>query len=173
MRRAICIVLGCLAAMSLAATPAVAIVVDRDTGFDASDIPPNGQWDPDIRSTTRKLVVRDDGGRVLSIAVRFYERDGRWPLEIRLDATGGARVDHLMRTFGEDCFVWPKGHRDDGVQGRASARGDRSVCRVPARAVAPTKSIRWKVRTSLPEAAPAGGGAFVIDYAPSDRGWYG
>ena len=172
MRRTIGVVLCCLVAMSLATTPAVAVVVDRDTGFDANDIPPNGHAAPDIRSTTRKLTTHD-GRRVLSIIVRFYERDGRWPLEIRLDATGGAGVDHLMRTFGEDCFVWPKGRRDDGVQGRASARGDRSVCRVPARAVSPTKSIRWKVRTSLPEAAPVGGGAFVIDYAPSDRGWYG
>jgi len=140
MRRAICAVVGCLVAMSLAVTPAVAVVVDRDTGFDANDIPPNGHIDPDIRSTTRKLVVRDDGGRVLSIVVRFYERHGWWPLWMRLDARGGPRVDHIVSTYGDDCYVWRKGHRNDGVLGRGNAHGARFVCRMPARAVSPTKS---------------------------------
>jgi hypothetical protein len=98
MRRALCIVLGCLA-ISLAVTPAIAVVIDRDTGFDADDVPPNGRFHPDIRSTTRKVVARDDGSRVLSIVVRFYERDALWPLEIRLDARGDARVDHMASTY--------------------------------------------------------------------------
>jgi hypothetical protein len=169
-RRAICIVLGCLVAMSLVATPAVAVVIDRDTGFDANDIPPNGHIDPDIRSTTRKLVVRDDGGRVLSIVVRFYERHGWWPLWMRLDARGGPRVDHIVSTFGDQCYVWPKGHRHDGVEVRGNAHGFRFVCRMPARLVSPEKSIRWKVRTNVPDGS---GSEFVMDFAPSDRGWYG
>ena len=171
MRRAICAVVGCLVAMSLAASPAVAVVVDRDTGFDANDIPPNGHIDPDIRSTTRKLVDRDTGSRVLSIVVRFYERHGWWPLWMRLDARGGPRVDHIVSTFGDQCYVWPKGHRSDGVQVRGVAHGDRFVCRMPARLVSPTKSIRWKVRTKVPDGSGSAG-TFVMDFAPSDRGWY-
>jgi hypothetical protein len=171
MRRAICTALGCLVAMSLAASPAVAVVVDRDTGFDANDIPPNGHIDPDIRSTTRKLVDRDTGSRVLSIVVRFYERHGWWPLWMRLDARGGPRVDHIVSTFGDQCYVWPKGHRSDGVQVRGVAHGDRFVCRMPARLVSPTKSIRWKVRTKVPDGSGSVG-TFVMDFAPSDRGWY-
>jgi hypothetical protein len=173
MRRSIGILLpACFVVIALGVTPVSAIVLDRDTGFDARDVNAPPQYNPDIRSTTRKLAVHDSG-RVLAIIVRFYQRDGGWPLQIRLDANGGPRVDHLMRTFGEECFVWPKGRRDDGVQGRGSARGDRFVCRVPAGTVSPTKSIRWKVRTLPPEDAPALRGAFETDYAPSDRGWYG
>ncbi len=171
MRRAICAVVGCLVAMSLAASPAVAVVVDRDTGFDANDIPPNGHIDPDIRSTTRKLVDRDTGSRVLSIVVRFYERHGWWPLWMRLDARGGPRVDHIVSTFGDQCYVWPKGHRRDGLEVRGVAHGDRFVCRMPARLVSPTKSIRWKVRTKVPDGSGSAG-TFVMDFAPSDRGWY-
>lgn len=152
------------------ATPAAAAVIDRDTGFDANDIPPNGHIDPDIQSTTRRLAERE-GRRVLSIVVRFYERHGWWPLWIRLDARGGPRVDHIVSTFGDQCYVWPKGRRHDGVEGRASAHGDRFVCRMPARTVSPTKSIRWKVRTKVPDGSRRGSD-FVIDYAPSDRGWY-
>ena len=59
--------------------PAGAAVIDRDIGFDANDIPPNGHIDPDIRSTTRKLAERG-GRRMLSIVVRFYESNGGWPL---------------------------------------------------------------------------------------------
>jgi hypothetical protein len=151
------------------ARPAGAVVVDRDTGFDANDIPPNGHNDPDIRSTTRKLVARDTGGRVLSIVVRFYERHAGWPLWVRLDARGGPRVDHIMSTFGDQCYVWRKGHRHDGVEVRGSAHGFRFVCRMPARLVSPTKSVRWKVRTQAPDGS---GSEFVMDFAPSDRGWY-
>ena len=170
MRRTVCIVVGCLVATSLAAGPAMAVVIDRDTGFDANDVPPNGHIDPDIRSTTRKVVVRDEGGRVLSIVVWFYERHGGWPLWMRLDARGGPRVDHIVSTYGE-CHVWPKGHRRDKVEVRAKAHGARFVCRMPARLVSPTKSIRWKVRTKAPDGS--GAGEFVMDFAPSDRGWYG
>ncbi len=159
----LCVLMGVL--------PAGAAVIDRDTGFDANDIPPNGHIDPDIRATTRKLAERD-GRRVLSIVVRFYESNAGWPLWIRLDARGGPVVDHIVSTFGDSCFVWAKGHRRDGVQARATAHGSRFVCRMPAHVVSPTKSIRWKVRTKVPDGS-RGGSEFVIDYAPSDRGWYG
>ena len=154
----------------LAFTPAGAVVLDRDTGFDADDIE-GSRFDPDIRSTTRRLA-RVEGRRVLAIVVRFYERSGGWPLRIRIDARGGPRVDHIMNTFGDDCFVWPKGHRRDAVVGRAKARGDRFVCRVRAHAVSPTKSIRWKLQTLPAEDSAPHGSPFEIDYAPSDRGWY-
>ena len=56
--------------------------------------------------------------------------------------------------------------------GRRSLRGRRFVCRMPARLVSPTKSIRWKIRTKVPDGSRRDT-TFVIDYAPSDRGWYG
>ncbi|MGZ8603073.1 MAG: hypothetical protein ACXWXN_11220 [Actinomycetota bacterium] len=173
MRRTIrCLVPACFLTLVLGATPAAAVVLDRDTGYDARDIDTESRFDPDIKSTTRKLSTHD-GRRVLAIVVRFYERVAGWPLEVRLDANGGPRVDHIISTFGEECYVWPKGHRSEGVPGRASARGDRFVCRVPARTVSPSKSIRWKVHTRPPEDSAPHGSTFEIDYAPSDRGWYG
>jgi hypothetical protein len=149
---------------------AATVVIDRDTGFDANDVPPAGRNDPDIRSTTRRLTQLE-GRRVLAIVVRFYEEHGWWPLWIRLDARGGPRVDHIVSTFGDQCYVWPKGRRRDRVEGRASVDGDRFVCRMPAREVSPTKQIRWKVRTQPPDGSRRGSD-FVMDFAPSNRGWY-
>jgi hypothetical protein len=151
-------------------THASAAVIDRDTGFDANDVPPNGHIDPDIRSTTRRLAERD-GSRVLAIVVRFYERNAWWPLWIRLDARGGPRVDHIVSTISDQCYIWQKGHREERIEGRAAGHGDRFVCRMPARVVSPTKSIRWKVRTQAPDGSRPGS-EFVMDFAPSDRGWY-
>ena len=110
---------------------------------------------------------------MFAIVVRFYDRQGGWPLGVRIDASGGPRVDHVMRTFGEECFVWPKGERAEGVQGRGATRGDRFICRVPAQTVTPTNSIRWKVETLPPDDSTPRGSTFEVDYAPSDRGWYG
>ena len=174
MRRMICLLVpACFLASVLPVTPAIGEVLDRDTGYDARDIDPGpAGFNPDIRSTTRRLS-KHGGQRVLAIVVRFYERQGGWPLDVRIDANGGPRVDHLMRTFGEDCFVWAKGNRADTVQGRGATRGDRFACRVPARLVTPSKSIRWKVQTLPPEDSAPRGSTFEIDYAPSDRGWYG
>jgi len=159
-----------LVAGLIATMPAVgATVLDRDIGVDERDIEPRPGRDPDIRSTMRKLVV-NDGRRVITIVVRFYEEHPRFGLEIRLDALGGPRADHIMSVVSE-CNVWRKGHRRDHVTGRSHLRRGRFVCRVPARAVSPTKPIRWKVRTTVPD----GSGPdteFEIDYAPSDRGWY-
>ena len=163
---------ACIVASVLVAAPAGGVVLDRDTGYDARDIDPGpGGFNPDIRSSTRRLS-KQGGRRVLAIVVRFYERQGGWPLDVRIDANDGPRVDHLMRTFGEECFVWPKGDRAEAVQGRGATRGDRFVCRVPARVVTPTKSIRWKVETRPPEDSRRLG-SFEVDYAPSNHGWYG
>ena len=163
---------ACIVASVLGAAPAGAVVLERDTGYDARDIDPGpAGFNPDIRSTTRRLSTQG-GRRVLAIVVRFYERQAGWPLDVRIDANGGPPVDHLMRTFGEECYVWPKGDRTEAVQGRAATRGDRFVCRLPARLVTPTKSIRWKVETQPPEGRRRLG-PFEIDYAPSNHGWYG
>jgi hypothetical protein len=159
-----------IACVLAAGASASATVIDRDTGFDANDIPPNGHIDPDIRSTTRKLAVHD-GRRVLTIVIRFYERHAWWPMWIRIDARGGPRVDHIGSTFGDQCYVWTKDRRRDGVEVRGDAHGRRLTCRMPDRLVSPTKSIRWKLRTKVPDGSRRG--SFVIDYAPSDRGWYG
>ena len=158
-----------LACMLATAPPASATVIDRDIGYDERDIEPRPGRDPDIRSTTRKLTV-NDGRRVLAIIVRFYEHHPRFSLEIRLDALGGPSVDHFMSVVDE-CNVWRKGHHRDLVEGKSHLRGGRFVCRVPARAVSPTKSIRWKVRTRVPDGSRRGT-EFEIDYAPSNRGWY-
>jgi hypothetical protein len=166
-RLAPALVLVCLL---LATLPASATVIDRDTGFDPRDVPPLGHADPDIESTTRKLVS-DDGRRVLSIVVRFYGRQGWWPLWMRLDARGGPRVDHIVSTFSDQCYVWPKGRKHDGVEVRGDVHGSRFVCRMPAQRVSPTKSIRWKISTKYPDGSR--GSDFVVDYAPSDHGWYG
>ena len=149
---------------------ATAVVLDRDTGFDPDDVDSPSRFDPDIRSSTRKLSTRD-GRRVLAIIVRFYERDAGWGLGVRLDARGGHRADHLMSTLGQDCYVWPSGSRGERVQGRASAHGERFVCRVPARVVSPNKSIRWKIHTHVPDGSRLSRTDFEIDYAP-DQGWY-
>ncbi len=154
----------------LATFPAGATVIDRDTGFDPRDVPPLGHADPDIESTTRKLVS-DDGRRVLSIVVRFYGRQGWWPLSMRLDARGDPRVDHFIITDSHHCYVWPKGRKRDRVEVRGDVHGSRFVCRLLARQVSPTKSIRWKVRTNYPDGSR--GSDFVVDYAPSAHGWYG
>ena len=154
----------------LASAPAAnATVIDRDTGYDERDIEPRPGRDPDIRSTTRKLTV-NDGRRVLAIIVRFFEDHPRFALEIHLDARGGPGVDHIMSVQTE-CNVWRKGHRHDLVEGTSHLRGGRFVCRVPARAVSPTKPIRWKVRTKVPDGSRRAT-EFEIDYAPSNRGWY-
>lgn len=71
----------------------------------------------------------------------------------------------------DECNVWRKGHHRDLVEGKSHLRGGRFVCRVPARAVSPTKSIRWKVRTRVPDGSRRET-EFEIDYAPSNRGWY-
>lgn len=152
---------------TLVAVPAAgARVIDRDFGYDERDIEPREGRDPDIKSTMRKLAV-NDGRRVLTVAVRFYERRPRFGMRIRLDARGGLRVDHIM-SWESECAVWRKGHRRDFVKGRYQKVNGRYICRVPARAVHPSKAIRWKLRTVPPDFAPD----FEIDYAPSDRGWY-
>jgi hypothetical protein len=107
---------------------------------------------------------------VLTIVVRFYEDHPRFALEIRLDALGGPLFDHVMSVQSE-CNVWTRSHRGDETEGGSHLRGGRFVCRVPARAVSPTKSIRRKVRTRAPDGSRRATG-FEIDYAPSNRGWY-
>lgn len=160
-----------VACVVVSAPAASATVIDRDVGFDPDDVRAVGRIHPDIRSTTRKLVAHGRR-RVVSIVVRFYEADGGYPLSMRLDARGGPQVDHLVFTSFDTCFLWRKGHRDDGQIVRFAARGHRAVCRFPARDVAPTKSIRWKLWTYPPDGS-RGTGGFEIDYAPDDRGWYG
>lgn len=169
-RLAVVVVVGCLAA-AVSASAASAVVLDRDTGYDPRDIEPrDGFQPPDISSTTRRLSAID-GRRVLALIVRFHERSGRGRIEVRLDSEGDRRVDHLMliTDFADPvCWIWPKGARDDRVEGRLAWRsGARVACRTPARTVHPGKSIRWKVT-----AQPNDGG-FEPDHAPDDRGWYG
>lgn len=147
---------------------AAADVLDRDTGFDPDDVPSVGRIHPDIRSTTRKLVVHDRR-RVVAIVVRFYETDAGYPLAIQLDARGGPQLDHRLLTFSDHCLLWRKGHHRRTV--RFAARGRRAVCRFPARFVDPTKSIRWKLWTYPPDGSRTARG-FVMDHAP-DHGWYG
>jgi len=164
-------IVACITLVTLPVAPASAEVLDRDTGFDPQDIEHiPGINAPDIRSTTRRLA-QDHGRRVLAIIVRFYDPDGGLPTSVRIDANGGPSVDHLMWIQVNGCAVWPKGRRSDSVVGRAAARGAREVCRVPGRAVAASKPIRWKVRTEPPDGSRRGD-TFEIDHAPNGRRWY-
>jgi hypothetical protein len=146
-----------------------ATVTERDIRFDPRDIErQSGFQPPDISSTTRR-VAAVDGRRVVAIVVRFFERSASGRVIVRIDASGGRRVDHrmLIIAFADPgCWVWPNGDRDAGVSGKVAWRAARIACRVPARVLAPDKEIRWKVR------AEAGDGGFEPDFAPDDRGWY-
>ena len=171
MRRSVIILLGGSLVAAAWASAASAVVLDRDTGYDPRDVEPrDGFQPPDVSSTTRRLSAID-GRRVLAVVVRFHERSGGGRIEVRLESEGDRRVDHLMviSDFADPvCWIWPKGARDDRVEGRLAWRSRaRVACRTPARTVHPDKPIRWKVL-----AEPNDGG-FEPDHAPDDRGWYG
>lgn len=146
-----------------------ATAVDRVTRFDPRDIEPqSGIQPPDISLTTRR-VATVDGHRVVAIVVRFFERSASGRIDVRIDASGGRRVDHRMviSAFADPgCWVWPTGDRDARVAGKVAWRAARVACRVPAHVLDPDKGIRWKVR------AEASDGGFEPDFAPDDRGWY-
>jgi hypothetical protein len=151
------------------AGPAGAVVIDRDTGYDRRDIEPEQNFQPpDISSTTRRLATVE-GRRIVAIVVRYYERSATGRVNVRIDASGGRRVDHrmLITAFADPgCWIWPKGDRDARVAGKVGWRSERVACRVAARHLDPDKAIRWKVR------AEASDGGFEPDFAPDDRGWY-
>ncbi|HET6712339.1 MAG TPA: hypothetical protein VFI59_01310 [Actinomycetota bacterium] len=151
------------------AGPAGAGVIDRDTGYDPRDIEPERDFQPpDVSSTTRRLAAVD-GRRIVAIVVRYYVRSATGRVNVRIDASGGRRVDHrmLIAAFADPgCWIWPKGDRDARVTGKVGWRSERVACRVAARFFEPDKAIRWKVL------AEASDGGFEPDFAPDHRGWY-
>ena len=170
---------GVLVSLFLPASTATSLtpsnLVYIDTGFDADDIPDEQgaedfQRDPDIRSTTRKVLVEDAGGRSLSLVVHIYRYFvGYWRIVVRLDSRGGPHADARM-TLSDDgagtarCRVR---FRSSGEAHRGNLRleSDRAVCHAPLRWVHPNKRIRWKLFSRA-----AGNG--IDEFAPNDHTWY-
>jgi hypothetical protein len=173
--RLACVAVVTVALMMSAATAASAFGY-RDRGFDPDD----RSSGPDIRSTTRKVWVGPHGHAWLTIRLDAYTAFGLyWEAIVRLDAEGGPLADHRMTLHwldlsGTRCGVRDV-HRHRSVEG-LFRQGDGisqdstwASCRVPLRAVDPTKRIRWKVL-----GVDLYGGDTVYDeFAPNGRGWYG
>lgn len=153
-----------------ASLPGWAAADYRDTFRDPDDRPPAGT-DPDLRSTSRR-VVTVEGRRVLIVSVRAYEEfDIAWNITTRLDSKDGPRRDFVMYIYdadqsGRGCRFYPGGHPRDFIRGRFTQVADRVACRVRLGLVHATKMIRWKL-SSISQWK--GGGD---DHAPNGGGWY-
>lgn len=117
-------------------------------GYDPDDRLAYGT-DPDIRSTILRVEPREDG-RYLILVVRAYEvLSDWWRIEVRLDAQGERRAEHIMTLWNADtgglgCSIHPRRDRD-AERGAFHQNGKAARCRVPIRLVKPDKPIRWKL----------------------------
>lgn len=136
-----------------------------DTAFDPDDRRVLA-LDPDIRSTTRRVTVRD-GHRFLTIAFHAYEALGDyWFVRTRLDSRAGPERDYKMLIANEEggaCLLYRP--HEDSVRGKFSQASHRAACRIPARFVRPTKQIRWKIFS------PSGYSHGNKEYVPNDGRW--
>ena len=154
----------------VASLPGWAAADYRDTYRDPDDRPPVGT-DPDLRSTSRR-VVTVNGRRILVVSVRAYEEfDIAWNITTRLDSKDGPRRDFVMYIYdadqsGRGCRFYPAGQSGDFIRGRFTQAADRVACRVRLGLVEATKRIRWKL-TSITQWK---GGR--DDHAPNGGGWY-
>jgi hypothetical protein len=151
------------------ATPAFGY---RDVGLDPDDRRPIG-YDPDLRSTARKVWASPDGQRFLTIQFSAYEDLGvYWGVFVYLDSRAGVHRDYVMSLSnadngGKGCEIRERGHSWDAAkdgkffQGVAVAK-----CRIPLKWVHRTKRIRWRL------VSPSGYVHGNVDIAPNDRGWY-
>jgi hypothetical protein len=152
----------------LSAGPALAYT---DRGFDPDDRRVIG-FDPDIRSTVRKVWTTDGSSRALRVKFQAYERLGNyWSVMVFLDSRRGPKADYVIELdnadmSGKGCSVYPRGHRGQEVPGSFRQRRDTALCRVRARLVDPTKRIRWRLRS------PSGYVHDNVDIAPNGGGWY-
>ena len=149
--------------------PTDALAVYRTRLHDPKDVSPSssGMSVVDIRSTTRRVTLRGDGHRYLTIAVRSYDGPNDpgfgfgpfWDLYVRLDVRGGERGDVWMLMHVADsaqnpdrsCKVIARG--TGRVLARANlaiSNGDLAWCTVPLKAVRANKRIRWDVISPEP-----------------------
>ena len=163
-------VLAGLTLVAVASMPGGAAADYRDTSHDPDDRPAAGT-DPDLRSTTRR-VLTGDGRRVLIVSVRAYEEfDVAWNITTRLDSKDGPQRDFVMYIYdadqsGRGCRFYPAGQPGDFIRVRFTQIASRVACRVRLGLVDPTKRIRWKL-SSITEWE---GGR--DDRAPDGGGWY-
>ena len=154
----------------VASLPGWAAADYRDTYHDPDDRPTAGT-DPDLRSTTRRVVTADQR-RVLIVSVRAYEDfDVAWNITTRLDSKDGPKRDFVMYIYdadqsGRGCRFYPAGRSGDFIRVRFTQIANRVTCRVRLGLVEPTKRIRWKL-SSITEWQ---GGR--DDHAPDGAGWY-
>jgi hypothetical protein len=183
-RLALCTIVACtiIATLGLGSSTAAAQTTDtgriryRDTGFDPDDRPATNNCcvrDPDIRSSTRTVLVDHEGSWLL---VKFRTYDyllGYWTVRVSFDARGGPSKDRRMRLTDNGS-----GRAHCSFQARAGASwllgdyrerasSDGARCRVPLRWVRPNKRIRWKLFS--PKSLESG--KRIDEYAP-DLGWY-
>lgn len=148
-----------------------------DVGYDPDDRPADGWVDPDIRSSTRKVSLDDDGRRWLAIRFTTYDvLQIYWTVVVRLDIRGDQRTDAKLAMTDDGAGTWgcrfkPKldaPWRDGRFHfvGRLLLEHG-GVCRVPMAWVQARKPIRWKIFS--PKSVEPG--HRVDEYAP-DRGWY-
>jgi hypothetical protein len=171
--RPVYVVVVTLVFLTALATPASAFGY-RDRGFDPDD----RSSAPDIRSTTRKVWVGPRGRAWLTIRLDAYGAFGLyWETIVRLDTRGGPLTDQRMTLgwldlSGQRCQV--RGVHPNPVVEGLFRQGDGvqvdstwASCRVPLRAVDPTKRIRWKVL-----GVDLSSDAEYDEFAPNGRGWY-
>jgi hypothetical protein len=154
-----------------------ATIVHRSVGLDPNDRDPSSrhqQWNIDIRSSHRTVILDRRGRRRLIVSFRSWEvQPGLtyWGVRVHLDTRGGPREDASM-TLSDDglgrqrcSFRFRDGpNREGAYRGRQPVEGvDRASCGVPRSWAHPDKHIRWWLRVLL---SPRRG-----DRAP-DAGWY-
>lgn len=132
------------------------------------------QQDPDIRTSTRTVLVDADGRRWLSIRFRAYEiLQTYWKVVVHLDARGSVREEGRMviaDLLGDlVCAYRARGAEDRRGQGVFPLQGDGATCRIPLAWLAPTKEIRWRLFSPAFDAGTAGP---RMDERAPDHGWY-
>ena len=165
------LIVGALAAsLVVAFLPGPAVRADfgyRDSGTDPDDVDPF-EYVVDLRATTRKIWQDDHGHRWLSVTIWGHHHLGKdWEVVASIDARGGSLRESRIYFIGlgvDTRCVWFDG--DDSETFPIFRSGSRATCRIPLRLIAPTKRIRWRLRSPFP--ATYGN---TVDLAP-DVGWY-
>jgi len=143
----------------------------RDVGYDPNDRPVVG-YDPDIRSSLRRVYPTDDG-RMLKVKVTAHERLGVWwYMEVFLDTRGGPEPDAKMflangDLSGRGCSIATLRGPDHWRRGRFRQHHRWTSCRVRAGFVKPDKRIRWRIVSPSGYEEPES----TTERAPN-HGWY-
>ena len=146
-----------------------------DSGWDPAD---SGGERLDISTSQRKVWTRESDGTSW-LVVRFSSHGNNgidWRVRVWLDSRAGPRADYIMTMNEFDmspssgCNVHPRpGRRGRWVRGVFIGRlTSEPGCRVPLRAVHPSKRIRWR----LISIDLWNGARDVIDHAPDGVRFY-